>query len=89
MNHTNWRDYAACHGDNPEKWFPVADENRDRGESASARQQADAAKAVCNRCPVRPNCLEWALETGQDYGVWGGMSPNERRAFKRSLTRAS
>ena len=42
---------------------------------------------VCNRCPVTSQCLAWALETGQDAGVWGGMSEDERRALKRRRNR--
>ena len=38
---------------------------------------------MCNRCPVTNQCLSWALETGQDAGVWGGLSEDERRAIKR------
>jgi len=41
------------------------------------------AKAVCRRCPVAEPCIAWALETGQDSGVWGGLSEDERRALKR------
>ena len=42
---------------------------------------------MCNRCPVTAECLAWALESGQDAGVWGGMSEDERRALKRRRTR--
>jgi WhiB family redox-sensing transcriptional regulator len=49
--------------------------------------QTAAAKAVCARCPVREPCLDWALETNQGSGVWGGMSEDERRAYRRSLAR--
>ena len=52
----------------------------------SARQIAEA-KLVCNRCPVTTECLTWALDSGQDAGVWGGMSEDERRALKRRNAR--
>jgi WhiB family redox-sensing transcriptional regulator len=42
----------------------------------------EAAKAVCAMCPVRPECLTWALATGQDAGVWGGTSEEERRVMR-------
>ncbi len=45
------------------------------------------AKLVCNRCPVTTECLTWALDSGQDAGVWGGMSEDERRALKRRNAR--
>jgi WhiB family redox-sensing transcriptional regulator len=47
--------------------------------------QAEEAKAVCAGCPVRPDCLAFALDTEQNDGVWGGLSETERRALKRKL----
>ena len=44
-------------------------------------------KKVCNRCIVKEPCLAWALESGQDAGVWGGLSEDERRALKRRAAR--
>ena len=38
-------------------------------------------------CQVRPQCLEWAMATGQDSGVWGGLSEEERRALRRARRR--
>jgi WhiB family redox-sensing transcriptional regulator len=49
--------------------------------------QIEQAKAVCRRCPVSQQCLAWALESGQDAGVWGGLSEDERRALKRRNAR--
>ncbi|MEY4023631.1 MAG: hypothetical protein RLZ23_592, partial [Actinomycetota bacterium] len=45
------------------------------------------AKKVCARCSVKEACLAWALESGQDAGVWGGLSEDERRALKRRAAR--
>ena len=50
--------------------------------------QIEEAKSVCRRCPVIEPCLQWALESGQDAGVWGGLSEDERRALKRRTARA-
>jgi WhiB family transcriptional regulator, redox-sensing transcriptional regulator len=63
-------------------FFPV-------GTSGPALRQIAEAKTVCRRCPVVTECLAWALESGQDAGVWGGMSEDERRALLRrnALTR--
>jgi len=73
----NWRHDAACKEEDPELFFPV-------GETGKAnRAQIAEAKAVCRRCPVTEQCLLWAFESGQDSGVWGGMSEKERRALKR------
>jgi WhiB family redox-sensing transcriptional regulator len=44
---------------------------------------AGPAKAVCAACPVREQCLEWAIATRQEDGVWGGLTDNERRRLRR------
>jgi WhiB family redox-sensing transcriptional regulator len=49
--------------------------------------QIEEAKKVCQRCIVKEPCLAWALESGQDAGVWGGLSEDERRALKRRAAR--
>ena len=77
----DWRSQAACLGmTEGDLFFPV-------GTSGPAQVQIAEAKAVCRRCPVRPACLTWALETGTDTGVWGGMSEDERRALTRRNAR--
>ncbi|WP_272027677.1 WhiB family transcriptional regulator [Kocuria rosea] len=77
----DWRSRAACLEKDPELFFPL-------GDTGPALLQIEEAKAVCHRCPVMDICLQWALETGQDAGVWGGMSEDERRALKRRTARA-
>lgn len=72
----DWRHRAACRDEDPELFFPI-------GTTGPAEFQTDQAKAVCRRCPVVEDCLSWAMETGQDSGVWGGLSEDERRALKR------
>jgi WhiB family redox-sensing transcriptional regulator len=76
----DWRHNAACRDEDSELFFPV-------GTRGPAILQVAQAKSVCHRCTVASNCLAWALETGQDSGVWGGMSENERRAMKRRKDR--
>lgn len=78
---TDWRHHAACRNSDPELFFPV-------GNTGPALLQIEDAKAVCRRCDVVDQCLEWALETGQDAGVWGNASEDERRAMKRRAARA-
>lgn len=75
---SSWRHRAACRDEDPEKFFPI-------GNTGLALLQIQHAKAVCHRCDVDFECLRWALESGQDAGVWGGMSEKERRALKRRL----
>lgn len=77
----DWRDKAACLTADPELFFPV-------GNTGPAVDQIEKAKAVCARCTVSEMCLQYALETNQDSGVWGGLSEDERRALKRRAARA-
>jgi WhiB family redox-sensing transcriptional regulator len=77
----DWRHDAVCRDEDPELFFPI-------GTSGLAIAQAEQAKSVCGRCPVKAECLSWALNNGQDAGVWGGMSEDERRALKRRTARA-
>src|SRR5260370_3674316 len=71
----DWRNYAACRDVDPELFFPI-------GNTGPALLQIDEAKQVCARCKVSEACLQWALDSGQDSGVWGGLSEDERRALK-------
>ncbi|MFJ2605630.1 WhiB family transcriptional regulator [Streptomyces sp. NPDC091279] len=71
----DWRDDAACRGEDPELFFPI-------GTSGPALLQAEQAKAVCTGCPVQQQCLRWALEAGDCLGVWGGTDEDERRALR-------
>jgi WhiB family redox-sensing transcriptional regulator len=77
----DWRHRAACRDEDPELFFPI-------GNTGPALDQIKVAKEVCERCTVMESCLRWALDSGQDSGVWGGMSEDERRAMKRRRARA-
>ena len=72
----DWRDVAACRDTNPDLFFPV-------GTTGPAIEQIDNAKAVCRQCEVQSLCLEYALSTNQDSGVWGGTSEEERRKLRK------
>ena len=76
----NWRTRAACRDEDPDLFFPI-------GSTGPALVQTEDAKAVCQACPVRQECLRWALENGQDAGVWGGLAEDERRTLKRRSRR--
>jgi len=76
----DWREQAACRHENPELFFPI-------GTSGPALDQIDEAKAVCARCPVREICLQVALDHGEDEGIWGGTTPQERRELIRRRRR--
>ncbi len=71
-----WMSHGACRREDPELFFPIT-------TTGPALQQVRSAKAVCGRCPVRANCLSYALQTRQD-GVWGGTTRDERMAMPAS-----
>jgi WhiB family redox-sensing transcriptional regulator len=71
-----WRKDAACRDTSPDLFFPV-------GTTGQALVQIDRAKEVCDVCPVKNDCLEYALETNQDSGIWGGLDEEQRRNIRR------
>ena len=73
-----WRKAAICRDTDPDLFFPV-------GTTGYALVQIDRAKQVCGECPVNVECLEYALETNQDSGIWGGTSEEERRTLRRRM----
>ena len=75
----DWRHRAACRDEDPELFFPI-------GNTGPALLQIEEAKAVCRRCDVR-ECLQWALESGQD-AVSGAGCPRTSVALKRRNARA-
>ena len=66
-----WQDRALCAQTDPEAFFPE--------KGGSTRE----AKRVCRSCEVRAECLEYALEHDERFGIWGGLSERERRRLKR------
>ena len=76
---------AACQTADPELFFPVA-------AAGASLTQIARAKAVCAACPVREQCLDYAVETGQAHGVWGGTTVDERHVIaarrRRELARS-
>jgi WhiB family redox-sensing transcriptional regulator len=73
----SWRREASCRDTNPDLFFPV-------GTTGAALVQIAEAKAVCATCPVQHLCLQFALATNQDSGVWGGTDEEERRKLRRA-----
>lgn len=74
-----WRALAACRDSAPDLFFPI-------GATGLAIDQIEAARDVCLGCPVRRECLEFALETNQEAGVWGGTTEDERRLMRREAS---
>ena len=67
----SWEDDANCRGANADLFFP------ERGASTRT------AKSICRECRVKGDCLEFAIRTGEKFGIWGGMSERERRRVRR------
>ncbi len=68
-----WQERALCAQTDPEAFFPE--------KGGSTRE----AKKVCTGCEVRAECLEYALENDERFGIWGGLSERERRKLKRRV----
>ena len=68
-----WHQHAACAGTNPDLFFPG------RGVPITD------ARRVCATCPVKAECLDYAITNGETIGVWGGTSERERRAMRSAI----
>src|SRR5688572_11954482 len=79
-----WRKRSLCRGRDTEMFFVTDEEHPTRHRTP----EEAAAIAVCNRCPVAGNCLNWALATGEK-GIWGGTTTRERRLLKRPGIRSN
>jgi len=69
-----WQTSARCTAVDPEIFFP------ERGGSSKA------ARAVCSKCDVREQCLDYALNNKEQFGIWGGTSERERRRLRKERT---
>lgn len=76
LQRDDWLDDAACRDTDPDLFFPM-------GTTGPAIEQIEKAKAVCMDCLVKRECLEYALSTNQESGIWGGTSEEERRVLRR------
>jgi WhiB family redox-sensing transcriptional regulator len=70
----SWQHEALCAQTDPEAFFPE--------KGGSTRE----AKKVCARCEVREQCLQWAIDHDERFGIWGGMSERERRRYKKACS---
>lgn len=71
-----WRKQSACRDTDPDLFFPI-------GTTGAALDRIRSAKRICKACDSRPKCLEYALMSNQESGVWGGTSEDERRALRK------
>jgi len=74
----DWQMHGACRGEDPAIFFHPEGE---RGPARESREKA--AKAICGGCPVRQECASHALAVREPYGVWGGLSEDDREAIYR------
>jgi WhiB family redox-sensing transcriptional regulator len=70
----DWMDDAACKGLKSVSFFP----------EESFNSEAPKAIAVCRACPVRVDCLDFAVQNSIQYGIWGGMTPVRRKQYLRA-----
>jgi WhiB family transcriptional regulator, redox-sensing transcriptional regulator len=80
-NLAEWWALAACQSADPDLFFPIS-------AAGPARVQVERAKAVCAGCPVRSDCLRYALAAGPLQGVWGGLTEEERRLLRQREAKA-
>jgi WhiB family transcriptional regulator, redox-sensing transcriptional regulator len=76
----DWRAEGACRTADPDLFFPVA-------VGAVANRQIAKAQRICAGCPVRQQCLDFALRTPEPAGVWGGTTPEQRTRARRARAR--
>ena len=76
----NWRDHAACGHADPDLFFPISTDG-------PALRQVEEAKRICQACPARTPCLDWALHHDVAAGVWGGTTEEERHVLRKALVR--
>jgi WhiB family redox-sensing transcriptional regulator len=77
---SNWRAASACLNADPDLFFPVAVGN-------AVSKQVSRALRLCQECTVRQHCLDFALQTGEKDGIWGGTTPEERIRARRARNR--
>jgi WhiB family transcriptional regulator, redox-sensing transcriptional regulator len=72
-----WRNRSACRDSDPDVFFPI-------GSTGPALEQIETAQRICTACTVRAECLEFALATNQEAGIWGGTTEEERRKLRKA-----
>jgi WhiB family transcriptional regulator, redox-sensing transcriptional regulator len=78
----NWRAASACLNADPDMFFPVA------AGTAAGKQTARALR-ICQGCPVRQQCLDFAMQSGEKDGIWGGTTPEQRIRARRGRNRGT
>jgi len=72
----DWRELALCRDSEPNLFFPI-------GTTGPAVEMINDAKVICSQCSVQESCLQYALQTNQEGGIWGGFAEDERRRLRK------
>lgn len=75
----DWAPYGNCRGRDTSIWF------LDDHKSAEGKKSAKEAKEICSTCPVRIQCLNYAIVNKERFGIWGGLTPHERYGRRAGL----
>jgi WhiB family redox-sensing transcriptional regulator len=81
-----WTDRAACNGQPVDRFFPIPYGQTDDAKADHATD-VEQTKRICGRCPVRTDCLDWAMGQPERHGIWGGLDEEERRLLHRKEKR--
>ncbi len=73
----DWRARSSCLDSDPDVFFPI-------GSTGQALEQIEAARRICTTCLVSHECLEFALATNQEAGIWGGTTEEDRRRMRKT-----
>ncbi len=73
---TEWRELSACRDSDPNLFFPT-------GSTGPALEQIEKAISICSQCAAKEGCLQYALESNQEAGVWGGYAEDDRRRLRK------
>lgn len=84
-----WMKRAACKGSkDPDQFFRERSEKKGKAQTVvkgTLKGNTTSAKKLCSRCRVSSDCLLWALQNDEDFGIWGGSTPEERQVMKRYM----
>lgn len=82
-----WRAQSACEGKDPNLWFPSATQDEFVSGKRTRRETSrlyGEARQICLACPVRIECLDYALRKPEEHGMWGGLTASERSIVRRT-----